>query len=251
MSPGFLLVAAAVVVLGLGAAIFFATRGESGDSEAVEQLQQAAANLPLDLADGTRLGRDDAPVKLTEFADFQCPFCLRVAAEDMPTVIDEYVKTGKVQLEFRNYPILGQESGRAARAALCMAEQDKFWQYHDEIYIVQAEGGLLSGAAHNRGRLSDEKLRELVTKVGGDVAAYDACLDDPASLEAVAEDSRAATQLGVSGTPSFFLNGRPLGGTPRDLDAWREVLDQVIAEAEASPTQEANGSASPSPTTAP
>lgn len=255
VSPGFLLAIGAVIVALAAIAIVVIATGGGGDDDAVSKLDAAAANFPADLADGKTVGSPDAPVVLTEYADFQCPFCLRYTVEDEPMIIDEYVKTGKVRIEFRHRPILGPESVRAAAASECAADQDKFWDYHNHLFRVQAAAGQLTNEKNNSGRFSDSNLTKYAGDLGLDVTAFSACLGSSAASDRVAADDLSGTQLGVSGTPSFFLNGQPLGGTPRDLDAWRSILDQVGEAAVASPTAAASpaasASASPAATTTP
>lgn len=241
MSPGFLVALGAVVVIGLAALIFFMLNDESRDAEAAASLEESLQNLPLDMADGQSLGSPDAPLTITMFEDFQCPFCLRYTAEDEPMIVDEYVKTGQVRLEFKHLPILGVESVRAAMAATCAADQNKFWEFHHRVFKKEADEGQLSNERLNKGHLSDENLRKIAEESGLDMAAYEACLADPATQEKVANQQREATELGISSTPTFLFNGRPLGGTPVNLDAWRQILDEQIAAAQATP--EATGTA--------
>ncbi|MCK9518267.1 MAG: DsbA family protein [Dehalococcoidia bacterium] len=235
MSPGFLLIAGVVVVLGLAALVFLVATSGGSDEDAVASIEQALTEIPTDLADGAALGREDAPLTLTLYEDFQCPFCLRFTAEDEPMIVDEYVKTGKVRMEYKQLPILGTESVRAATAAVCAVEQNKFWEFQYRVYLKEAQEGQLSTERLNVGRLSDQNLRQIAQDSGLDLAAYDTCFADPATAEEVATQDREAKQLGVRSTPTFFFNGIPLQGTPVDHDAWREILDQQIAEAEKTP----------------
>jgi protein-disulfide isomerase len=192
---------------------------------------------------------------MTTFEDFQCPFCLQYTAEQEPGIIEEFVKSGQVRLEFKHFPILGQqnESLRAARASVCMAEQDRFWDYQNKLFLVQAEAGQFENERVDVGRFSEGNLRDYAEELGADMAAYDICFSDPASLEKVQADLAEAQSYGIQGTPGFVLNGRPLaGGSPNTIDGWRTVFDQVLAEASATPTGEGSatpaGSASPEAT---
>lgn len=96
------------------------------------------------------LGKDDAPVTIVEFADFQCPFCERFYNNVKKGIEDEYVKTGKVKFYFRNYAFLGPESITAAQGAYCANEQGKFWQYHNFLFENQGP--------ENSGTFSKENL---------------------------------------------------------------------------------------------
>lgn len=248
-SPGFMLVLAGflvvAVLVGVLAVVFGG--GDDGDEDLVAALEESTANLPLDLANGTKLGRDDAPVKITAFEDFQCPFCLQYTAEQEGEIVEQLVKTGDVQLEFRHLPILGAESARAATASQCAADQNKFWQYHHKLFLTQAEAGQTENEQLNEGRFSDDKLKQFATDVGLDRAQFDQCFDSNKYLDKVTEDQRTASQFGITGTPGFLVNGQPLGsGTPVDIDAWKQLVTNVK---NAQATATANASASPSATT--
>lgn len=221
-----------VVVLAAVLVIFAVNSGGGTDADAASALRTAKEDLPLDLADGYFLGNADAPVTLTMYEDFQCPFCLRFTAEDEPTIVEEYVKAGKVRLEYQNYAILGAESVRSATAGQCAADQDKFWEYQNALFTLQADEGQLSSEKLNAGRFSDDQLKQFAGDVGLDQAAFDTCLDSSEALEAVQAQTAQAGSFGLRGTPSFLINGIPLGGTPNSLDSWRALLDEQIAVAE-------------------
>ncbi len=246
LSRPFLLIAGGlVVVLVVVLAVFIATSGGSKSSDMATLLEDAQANLPTDLINGTKIGRDDAPVKITAFEDFQCPFCLKFTAEQEGDIIEQFVKTGRVQLEYQHLPILKTESIRAALASQCAADQDKFWQYHDQLFLVQARAGQAdpNNEKLNVGRFSDENLKKFAADLGLDTAKFNACFDSSEHLDLITEQQRTAGQFGITGTPGFLVNGQPLGaGTPSDIDAWRQLVEQVEG---AIATATANASASP------
>jgi protein-disulfide isomerase len=245
--PYLLAVGALIVVMAVVLAIVVARTG-GGNDELVSNLEKAQANLPLDLAKGTKLGKDDAPVKLTVYEDFQCPFCLEYTAGQEGGLIEEFVKTGQMQMEFKNLAILGRgESVKAAEAGLCAADQDKFWQYHNVIFLVQAKADQIGNEKVDVGRLSDANLKKYASDVGLDKTKFDTCLDSSLYLEKVSQQQAEAKSFGINGTPGFLVNGTPLGaGTPSDLDAWRELIAKVIDFVNATPTP--GGSTTPAAT---
>lgn len=247
-SRGFLLVLAAVVVIAIPIAIAIIAFSDSGgDDDLVSALEESRDALPLEMANGTKLGRDDAPVKLTMFEDFQCPFCLAFTAEQEGPIVEELVKTGEMQIEYRHLPILGPESVRAATASQCAADQNKFWQYHQKLFLVQAEAGQIEDEETNVGRFSDDKLKQYAGELGLDQATFDQCFDTNKHLEKVTNDQREANQFGITGTPGFLVNGQPLGqGTPVGIENWKNLVEQVKG---AIATATANASASPAATT--
>jgi protein-disulfide isomerase len=198
------------------------TEGGGPSNEADEALE--AIDYPEEMADGTATGEAGLPT-LQMFEDFQCPFCLRFTAE-REELLMEYVRDGKLRVEFRNLPILGQESVNAAAAAVCAAEQDGFWPYHNKLFQVQAAADQMTNEQLNVGRFALDALVGYAGDVGLDEAAFGTCLEDPATIAAVQTDFDAARDLGLRSTPTFVLDGQPIQ-TPRDEAGWRDLLDDA------------------------
>ena len=117
----------------------------------------------------------------------------------LPTIEEEYMLTGKVKLELRPIAFLGKNSWLAAQAAECANEQGRFWQFHDVLYANQGEKGSDAFSLRN--------LRRFAEALGMDSAAFASCLDSGRYASMVANETDAATQLGVSKTPTIFVNG--------------------------------------------
>lgn len=199
------------------------------DTQYVDALKAAEAALPRSLISGNKLGSDDAPLKMLTFVDFQCPYCLKFAATQEPTIIKEYVETGKLQIIAQMFPILGQESVLAAVGGQCAAAQEKFWDYYDGLYIAQAQLGQVSDEKLNVGRFTRESLAGYATGDGIDAAAFADCLADPAMLAAVQDAVNTGRSFGITGTPGFVINGVSHGsGAPASLDDWRQILDDAL-----------------------
>lgn len=253
ISRPFLLVVGAVALVLVGIIVgVIVLSGGSTDSEEVEALLAAEANFPHDLASGYELGMDDALLVITEYEDFQCPFCLRYTATNEPSIIEEYVKTGQVKLIFKHFAVLGAESVNAGMATECAAQQDRFWDMHHELFLLQAQEGQLSNERVNAGRFSDSALRGIAEELGLDMGAYDTCYADEQTRETVAQMTLEARSFGLSGTPGFLLNGIPLaGGAPANMDGWRTLIDSELEKlADATPTAEGSPSAETTPTPA-
>lgn len=212
---------------GMATATGTGTRTATPVNETVAALLKLS--VPQELADGLALGKPGAKVTVAVFEDFQCPHCLRFTALVEPVIVDEYVKTGKVRLEFHNLPILGQESVQAAVAGWCAGAQNKFWAYHEKLFMVQAEAGQATSEKLEVGRFSQQSLQGYAGEVGLDRAAFDACYTSEVAVEQVRADVRQAQSLGLRGTPSFVLNGQPLAASPATVAAWRKVLDEALA----------------------
>ena len=145
---------------------------------------------------GTVLGRAGAPATVYEFADLQCPYCGDVSRDVIPSVVREYVRTGRIKLDFRPLQFLGPDSDRGARAVLAAARQNRAWNMLEGLYAVQG--------AENGGWLTEDLLRE----VAGNIPGLDAdrMLKDMDSVTPALQKSiDQANQFGVQGTPAFFL----------------------------------------------
>lgn len=145
-------------------------------------------------------GPENAIVTVTEFSDFECPYCSR-AADTLKGLKEKYA--GKpVQFVFRNFPLSFHPNARpAAEYAQCAQEQGKFWEMHDGIFARQRE-------------LSADVLKEVAGQAGLDAGKLEACLAGSAVKQQIEEDMKKAQEVGVGGTPSFFVNGQTFGGNP-------------------------------------
>lgn len=172
-------------------------------------------------AEGRTKGLASAPVTIVEYSDFQCPFCAAFARTTGRLIDRDYIVTGKVSLEYRHFPFLGDESVRAAEAAECANDQGKFWEYHDMLFSNQS--------GENRGAFRDDKLKGFATEVGLDRAAFDACLDGHKYRSEVLGQRSEGTQLGVSSTPYFMINGTVILGN-QPYEKFQEVIEEELAK---------------------
>ena len=203
-----------------------ATRAPSPGEPTTDELVKALRiDIPRELVDGASYGKSDAKATLQLFEDFQCPFCLRFTIA-FESVFLEYAKGGKLRLEFKHFTILGPESVRAAVAAACAAKQSVFWPLHERLFTEQVRAGQLTKEQLNVGRFSDANLAQYAQDAGADKTAFVACFADSATLALVQDDVRAATSLGIRGTPGLVLNGKVVP-TPTDLTALRRLLDDA------------------------
>lgn len=235
MSRPYLLAVTGLIIILAGALYWFATRDSGGSGETAQKLQTASAAFPIDMAKGATVGSPDAPIKLTQYEDFQCPICLLYTANEEPTIVKEYVASGKVQLAFKHLPILGLESTRAASASYCATQQEKFWQMHDALFLIEAKAGQDQVEKKNVGRFSDEKLKQVASEIGVDRTKFDSCFDSPDTTRAVSDQQREATGLGINGTPGFTLNGQPTQGR-LSIEEWRKTLDEAYKKLTTTPT---------------
>lgn len=252
LSRPYLIGVSVVIVVLAAILVFIASRGGESDSELVKKLKDAREALPLELASGAKLGKDEAPIKLAVFEDIQCPFCLKYTANQEPTLVEEYVKSGKMQITYNHLTLLGTESLRGALAMQCAADQNKFWEYHNKVFLVEAEAGQATTEKVDVGRFSDDKLKQYASDLGLDRTKFDECFNTDKYLQDIQNSRRTASSLGLNGTPSFVINGTPLGqGAPDSLDGWRKLLDDAYTQLTSSPTPAATTPGAGSPTASP
>jgi protein-disulfide isomerase len=191
------LAAAAVVVVVL---VAISSGGSSkkgspeGKANGADQAQQLLNGIPQK---GSTLGKPDAPVTLTEFADLQCPFCRDYTLNQFPSLVAKYVKTGKVKMVFQNYAFIGPDSLTAALAAEAAGKQNKLWNFIDVFYNNQG--------TENTDYVNDKFLTKIANGAGVDPQKMLTDRDDPSARQAVASAQQAAASAGVNSTPTFLL----------------------------------------------
>jgi protein-disulfide isomerase len=222
------LVGAAVIAAALVAASLLGSAAQGGPASH-QSVTAPVERDPLFRGvpqDGIALGNPQAPVTLVEYADLQCPYCARWARDAFPTIVQQYVRTGRVRVVFRGLAFLGPQSDTALRAALAAGEQDRLWDVVHGLFVQQG--------AENSGWVSDALLRSF----GGTGVDAQRMLDSTQSPwveRQLAAASHAAERVGLPGTP-FFQAGRtgsaltPLRVNALDADTFRRELDRLLAE---------------------
>ncbi|MDI9613704.1 MAG: DsbA family protein [Acidobacteriota bacterium] len=171
----------------------------------------------LQSSDHPALGPADAPVVLTLFSDFACPYC-RQYGETLRKIAAHYDR--QVRLVFRQFPLrnLHPNAERAAEASLCAADQNRFWEMHDLLFA--APDGL-----------GEEAIRAMAASLELDGAAFGSCLGSGRHRDRVRKDIREGSTAGVDGTPTLFVNGRYFGGV-RSFDEVTAIIDEELAPGE-------------------
>lgn len=166
------------------------------------------------------MGDPNAPVKIIEYSDFQCPYCAKFTADTEQQLIDTYVATGKVYFEYHSFgEFIGAESVRAAEAAYCAGDQEKFWEMHDLIFANQN--------GENQGTFSDKYLSALAAKAGVDVATFNDCFNNGKYAAQVKQDGIDAAKSGIQSTPSFLINGTLFEGA-QPFAAFQAQIDPLL-----------------------
>lgn len=143
-----------------------------------------------------RLGDASAPITVVEYGDYQCTYCYRFHRDTLPQ-LTEYVDSGRVNIVFQDFPLNGEDSVLAAEASRCAADQDKYWQYHDQLY--RNWGG------ERTGWVTRQALEGFAAEVGMDAASFGRCMDGGEHRQAVLEAYERGSQLGIDATPSFLI----------------------------------------------
>jgi protein-disulfide isomerase len=165
-------------------------------------------------AKGPSRGPDGAKVTIVEFSDFECPFCSK-AEDSVSQVMEQYA--GKVKLVFRHFPLsFHPNAAKAAEASLCAEDQGKFWEMHKVLFA-------------NQQKLGVEDLKAHAQSVGLDAAKFTACLEGGAKKAVVDADQKAGAEVGVTGTPAFFINGKMLSGALPAAE-FKKIIDAELAK---------------------
>ena len=176
---------------------------------------------------GYQLGSRGARVTLAEFADLQCPFCGEYGREVLPTIVERYVRTGKLRLVFRNLAFIGEDSEEAALMAAAAARQGKLYQFVDLVYRNQG--------AENTDWVDDDYLRRIARAAGLDVERAMREREDPELRTQLDGAKRAAEDAGIDSTPAFLV--QRAGEPPERLEVealapgpFTEALDRAVGQ---------------------
>jgi protein-disulfide isomerase len=175
-----------------------------------EETEQTRFDVPVD--DDPSLGPEDAPIVIVEFSDFSCGYCRKWYQETLMVLMNIY--PDQIHFVYRDYPILSAESQSAAEAAQCAYEQGAFWEYHDALFSREET-------------LSDETYLLFARDLDLDTEDFQECLESERYKEEVEADARFAAGLGISGTPTFFINGIPLVGA-QPIETFVAVIDDEL-----------------------
>ena len=220
-----------ITLLVLGAAMLVFAFVSPQFESAGEIITPEARELPN--PEGMALGDPNAPTTIDIFEDFQCSACQFFTESIEPLIIEQLVTTGKSRLVFHNYPFLdgdgafnGGESDQAANASMCANEQNRFWDMQAVLFANWSGEGL--------GNLNNQTLKAMAETIGLDTDKFNACFDDKKYQDDVQADFDLGDELGVSGTPSVFVNGQKVG-EPGKIPTFQEIavaVDAIVNSAE-------------------
>jgi protein-disulfide isomerase len=207
-----------LVVLVIGILAFTSNRKPS--------IAIAAPDLPAEWLDGKSMGNPDAAVVIQAWEDFVCPSCREWTTSVEPKLIEDYVKTGLVRLEFHQFPLQMHAPGAsmAANASECAADQGGFWPYHDRLFQVQPAG---------QSAYTLERLVEYADGLGMSGDELMQCMTAQTHAADVLDSYNQAVSMGLGGTPSIILNGQ-LVQDAYDYRALKANIDSLLEASQGS-----------------
>src|SRR3989344_2748158 len=176
------------------------------------------SNVQVSADDDPVMGKENAPVTIIEFSDYQCPFCSRFWSDTLPQIKYQYIDTGKVKFVYRDFPLTSIHpiAQPAAEAAECVRDAAKgsdeaYFKMHDKIF-------------ENQQSLSQENLKTWAKQLGYDISS---CLDSGKFRGEVQKDLSEGSSAGVQGTPGFFVNGKPISGA-QPFAVFKQAIDAEL-----------------------
>lgn len=185
---------------------------ENSDQVDLTHVEQRDPDDPL------AIGGVDAPVTLVVFSDYQCPYCASWSEDTLPVMMD-YVDVGDLRIEWRDLNVYGALSEQASKASFAAGLQDKFWQFHDELF--------LDGEIRSEGQLTQDAMLEIADNLGIDTEQFIEDMRSDVVNEQIQANEALGTDLGAYSTPAFVLGGQPmLGAQPTNVfvDAMEDAL---------------------------
>lgn len=204
------------ITIGIITALFMTSYPESNtNSNLLTSAKLIEGGSPI-------LGDSNAPITILEWGDYQCTFCYKFHQNTLDRINEDFIKTGKVKLIFKDFPLNGPDSSLAAEASYCAQDQEKYWQYHDELY--KNWGG------ERTGWVTRESLNEFANTVDLDLEKFNSCLDEHKYQSKVIALHEFGKEVGIDATPSFLVfNGEKIikirGNQP--LEVFLKTFDEL------------------------
>jgi protein-disulfide isomerase len=143
------------------------------------------------------MGDPDAPITILEWGDYQCTFCYKFHQNTLNVINEEFIKTGKVKVIFKDFPLNGPDSKLAAEASYCAHDQGKYWEYHDQLYE--------NWAGERTGWITREALSKFAKSINLDTAEFNKCLNENKYKNKINTLYEFGNEIGIDATPSFLV----------------------------------------------
>lgn len=168
------------------------------------------------------IGNPSSPISILEWGDYQCTFCYRFHMSSFNVILDEYINSGRANFVFKDFPLNGPDSVFAAEAAYCAEDQDKYWQYHDELYT--------NWGGEKTGWITVDSLNEFATTVDLEIDEFNSCINEHKYRQRVLELEKFGKEIGIDATPSFLIfNDEKIikirGNQP--VDVFRKAIEEL------------------------
>ena len=209
---GIFSIALNVILIIITIKFVFATAGNTTPVASTSPAVKGTATFQITDKDHVR-GNKDAKVTLVEFSDFECPYCFKFE-DTVSQILKNY--PDKVRLVYKYFPLtsIHKNSQKAAEAAECANDQNKFWEYHDALFAKQAQN------------LSVDLFKSMAGELGLNQDQFNSCLDSDKYLSRVQDNVKEGQADGVTGTPATFVNGKLLSGA-QPIDAFKQMIDAI------------------------
>ena len=171
--------------------------------------------IAVDITGAPYIGPIDAPITIVEFGDFQCPYCKQFHEQTLTSLLETY--PNQIKFVFKNFPlsVMHPQAEISAQAAMCANEQNKFWEMADKLFA-------------NQENLTETDLKTYTAEIGLVTEDFNNCLDNLNYSNVIAKDVADGTEYGVSGTPTFFINGILVAGA-LPLTSFQEIIDPILS----------------------
>jgi protein-disulfide isomerase len=208
-------------IVGISAAIVLVVVLAVALSNRTATIAAEVPDIPAEWLVGTTMGDPEAPVTIQAWEDFMCPACRQWTATVEPQLIDQYIKTGQVRLEFHQFPLSIHAPGAdmGAMASLCANDQGAFWPYHNRLFPAQDQG---------QAGFTIDALVRYADELGLDSRALMECMSSLKYRDEVTASGNEALSLGLNATPSVIVNGAKMTN-PFDLNEMKALIDSALA----------------------
>lgn len=216
------LLALAIVIAGAMVAGAIVATNEADDDKEKEVSQgtevQGSAEVAAD--DDLVMGQDSAPIEIIEFSDYRCYYCAKFHQETLPKIKEEYIDSGKVKYIHRDAAFMGENSRLAAMAVECAEDEGKKWDLQEVFF---------ADTLAKKSVMNADDLKRLAGQAGVKTREWQTCFDEEKYGEEVDKDTADAKAAGVSGTPTFFINGKSLVGA-QPYESFKGIIDNLLED---------------------
>ena len=226
-TPTAIVIAGVLIALGIYVSnngLTLPAKEEGGTPAGIATTPELAPIGPIevDIENEPTIGDEDAPVTIVEFTEYQCPYCKRYVDETFVKIKENYIDTGKVKYVIRDFPLpFHANAQKASEAVNCAGDQGKYWEFHNKLFEGQEEWS-------EKG--NDDAIatfKDYAKDLGLETVEFGKCLDEDVYKDEIDQDVVDGQNYGVSGTPSFFINGYLLVGA-QPYEEFEKMIEEQL-----------------------